>query len=271
MYLRGRALLYRRGKSVPLALEQFQKAVALDPGYALAWAGIADVYTIFGYFGTGRPDEARPRALLLYQGDPAGSEREFLKALELNPHYLQGRCWFALFFLVWTHGRFEEGLTEARRALDGDPLSSYALAILALVLGTMGRGDEAIAAGRQSIEADPESFIARWALGQALACTGKAEEAVTVHREACRMAPQSTFAVASLATALARSGHLQEARSVYEQVCGRAASEYVASSVLAIVAVAAGERERALAFAKRAWDDREPYLFLVARHHQDYQ
>ncbi len=148
LYLQGRSLLNRRGSSILPALEQFRKAVELDPGYALAWSGIADAYTVSTYFGLVRGDEARRHglaaaqraltldptsaeanaslacAMLLYENDREQAARGFGRALELNPSYVQGQCWYALFYLQWAMGRFEDGIAEARRMLDIDPLSA---------------------------------------------------------------------------------------------------------------------------------------------------
>ena len=68
--------------------------------------------------------------------------QEFERALELNPHYGQGRCWYALFYLQWSRGEFERGIAEARQALESDPLSAYATMILAICLVTAGRRNE---------------------------------------------------------------------------------------------------------------------------------
>jgi serine/threonine protein kinase len=122
-YLTGRAMLYRRGPWVARALESLKKAVELDEGYAQAWAGLADAYTILCYMGERRPEEAMPAALdaatraletdpdsaeahnalacasLMWERDFARAEHEFLEALALNPNYIQARCWYGLFFL----------------------------------------------------------------------------------------------------------------------------------------------------------------------------
>jgi len=295
IYLKGLSFLARRGPGVPLALEQFQKAVALDPNYALAWSGIADVYTMFGYYGHGSPDQVRPRALeaatraveldplsaeahtslacalLLYQGDPAGAEREFLKALELNPHYVQGRTWYALLFVMWTRGLPEDALAEARRALADDPLSSYAMTIVAFCMGSAGRGEEAIAMARRAVEADPQAFLANWTLGQCLLWHGEADQAVAVHKRLCEVSGHTGIGVATLAAATAQSSHPEEALALYELLAERARSKYVSLAQLALTAAAAGKREEALSLAKRAWDNREPYFLAVARHHLDYR
>ena len=288
LYLKGRALLNRRGASTPMALEQFQQAVELDPDYALAWAGIADAFTVLGYYGAARPENVRPLAidaahkaitldpnsaeahtalacvLLFYRGDPRGAEREFRIALELNPHYVQGRCWYALFMVQWTYGRIEEGMAEARRALDSDPLSSYALTIFAIALAMAGKGDEAIATARRSIEADPDSYLALWALGQAYAWSGQPETAVTTHQQGAERA-KSPFSLSPLASALARAGRPEDALAVHEELTARATGGYVAPAFLALTAAAAGLDDDALAFAAQAWATRDPFLYL-ARH-----
>ncbi|MDO8677286.1 MAG: protein kinase [Acidobacteriota bacterium] len=295
IYLKGLSFLARRGPGIPLALEQFQKAVALDPDYALAWSGIADVYTMFAYYGHGDPDQARPRALeaanraveldprsaeahtslacalLLYQGDPAGAEREFLKALELNPHYVQGRTWYALLFVMWTRGLPEDALAEARRALADDPLSSYAMTIVAFCMGSAGRGEEAIAMARRAVETDPQAFLANWTLGQCLLWEGKADQSVAVHKRLCEVSGHTSIGVATLAAATAQSSHPEEALALYELLAERAKSKYVSLAQIAITAAAAGKRDEALLLAKRAWDHHEPYFLAVARHHLDYQ
>jgi len=293
LYLKGRALLNRRGASTHMALEQFQQAVELDPGYALAWAGIADAFTVLGYYGAAKTENVRPLAidaahkaitldpnsaeahtalacaLLFYRGDPRGAEREFRIALELNPHYVQGRCWYALFMVQWTYGRIEEGMAEARRALESDPLSSYALTIFAIALAMAGKGDEAIATARRSIEADPDSYLALWALGQAYAWSGRPETAVTTHQQGAERA-KSPFSLSPLASALARAGRREDALAVHEELTARATAGYVAPAFLSLTAAAAGLDDDALAFAAQAWATRDPFLYL-ARHYPDYE
>ena len=121
-YLKGRAMLYRRGPWIARALDAFQKAVTLDPGYAQAWAGVADAHTTLAYYGYRRPTDTMPTAVeaatratainpesaeahnalavtaLLWERDFSKAERAFREALTLNPRYTQARCWYGLFF-----------------------------------------------------------------------------------------------------------------------------------------------------------------------------
>ena len=120
---------------------------------------------------------------------------------------------------------------------------------------------------RRAIEADPESFFPHWTLGMAIEFAGgDAEDAVTALRTACRLSPQASAASMFLATALARAGHQQEARAVHQALAARAASEYVPFGYLSVSALAVGDHEQALAFAQHAWDEREPFWLLCARH-----
>lgn len=132
-------VLVRRGGAIPNAVECFEKAVALDTEYALACAGLAHSYTVLGYYGLSRPETCMPKGIeaarralaldpslaeahaalamasLMGAWDKAGAEPEFLRALELNPRYLQARDWYALLSPVrgWAlgggRGRGEKG------------------------------------------------------------------------------------------------------------------------------------------------------------------
>src|SRR6185369_920575 len=149
LYLKGRALLYQRGLSVIKAIDCFNQAVALDPDYAHAWAGLADGYTTSGYSGLKRPNEVMPRALeaarraieldpnlaeshnalacatLLHERNYQVAEKEFQTALKLNPNYPQAIAWYGLFYLQWVCGRDAEAHDEMLRLIKIDPLSAY--------------------------------------------------------------------------------------------------------------------------------------------------
>ena len=148
MYLKGRQLAHRRGISLPPALELFRKAVELNPDYALAWAGIADAFTGMAIAGSVRGPESKANAIaaatrsielnptaaaghaalacatLIHENNRASAKQEFERALELNPNDVVGRCWYTLLYLQWACGELDQGISEARAALDKDPLSA---------------------------------------------------------------------------------------------------------------------------------------------------
>jgi serine/threonine protein kinase/tetratricopeptide (TPR) repeat protein len=294
LYWKGRALLSRRGANMRPAIDLFQKAVELDPGYSLAWAGIAEALTWLAITGFARGCDSKPQAMaaatrsieldpgsaaghtalacasLVFENNRTAARQEYERALELNPSYALGRCWYALFYLQWACGDFGRGVAEGRRALDTDPLSAYVTMILACCLCTAGRLDEAIETALRAVQQDPESFVARWALGVSLGTAGRCEEAVSTLETAIGMSGRQSIAFTSLATAFGYWRKRPEASALHRELLDRASQRYVPASHLALTAEAAGQREDAIAFARRAWDDREPPFILWARHFPDY-
>jgi tetratricopeptide (TPR) repeat protein len=209
-------------------------------------------------------------ATLLYENDRERAKQEFERALELNPSFV-GRCWYALFYFQWARGDYEQGISEARRALDNDPLSAYLMMILGACLYTAGRVDEAIDMCRRAVRQDPESFVAHWALGISLGLAGRFQEAVSTLEVAAEMSGRHCLAVTVLAGVLAHGGKPEEARTLHRELMDRASRGYVSATHLALTAEAAGEHEEAIAFARRAWDEREPPFILWARHFAHYR
>jgi serine/threonine-protein kinase len=290
MYLKGRALAMKRGRLLFPALQHFQKAIEGDPDYALAWAGVAEVCCLLGYYGLVRPDQYRRRALsaaeraveidpqsaeahdalacslLLYQNDPHRADLEFQKALELNPGHSHARCLRALLYLQLTCGRHDEAIAEVRRALNSDPHSPYVKTILGLCLGIAGQHDQALSLLRMAVNADPEALLARHALAYTLYWAGKFDEAESVTEGAGRMSGYSGFGATMLVMARARLGRLIESQRLLGELQQRASSQYVAFTNLAEASFAIGDRADAVALAGRALEDREPQFLLYARH-----
>jgi serine/threonine protein kinase/tetratricopeptide (TPR) repeat protein len=295
LYLKGHALLGRRGTSIPAALDLFRKAVEIDPNYSLAWAGIADACSGLAITGSVSGTESKAQAMaaatrsieldptsaaghaalacatLLLENNRALAKREFERALELRPTYVLGRSWYACFYLQWGRGDLEQGIAEARRAFDSDPLSSYAGMILACCLCTAGRLDEAIETARRAVQHDPESFVARWALGVSLSTAGRFDEAVSTLETAAGMSERHSRALSSLAGVFGQWGKRSEAIALHGELMDRASRAYVPLTYLFLTAEGSGHHEEAMAFARRAWDEREPTLILHARYWPEFR
>ena len=295
LYLKGRALIDRRGANVPTGLDLLRKAVELDPDYSLAWAGVADALTVLAYSGAMRGSETKEQAMaaarrsielnprsavahtslacatLLYENNRRMAKQTFERVLELNPSHAMGRCCYGNFYLNWACGDFERGIAEVRRALDGDPLSAYITMTLGVSLFTAGRLDEAIDTCRRATQLDPESFVSRWAFGISLGMAGRFEEAVSLLEAAAAMSGRHSLALTALAGLFGQAGKSAEARAVHRELMDRALRTYVSPSHLALTAEAAGQHEEAMAFAKRAWDEREPSFILWARQFPQYR
>jgi adenylate cyclase len=282
LYLKARSLLYRRGGAVSHAVECFDRAVRLDPEYAQAWAGVADCYTVMGYLGFAHPNDCMPKALeaarravalnsalaeahnalamACLQGawDDEEAEREFLRALELSPKYLQARDWYAYFCLQLAQGRLEEGVRQAKLALESDPLSCYANAMVGFTCCSAGRYEEAVQACERAVELDSESLVARLAHHLALHLSRRFEEAVATADAGLAISGRMPLVLACLATTFADWHKPEEADAVYAELIGRARRCYVQPSVLAIAAAAAGIEDNAIRHTREAFEIRDP-------------
>ena len=293
-YLKGRALLYQRGLSIPKAIECFKQAVSLDSEYAQAWAGLADGYTTSGYSGFKPATEVMPLALeaarralqldpdlaeahnafacatLLYELDFDLAEQEFKRSLELNPKYPQARAWYGLFLLQWIARRDQEARDELLRLLEIDPLSGYANVIFYFSCVSSGRPYEALEHGRKGVELDPNSYLAHWSLAVALAINAQYEEAAAVAERALAISGRHNWALMTLTSVYAAWDKPEDARAVYRELEARSAREYIQPSMLAPAAAAVGEMDRAIAFAQQALNDKDPLFVLLVRTWPDY-
>jgi TolB-like protein len=282
LYVKGRVLLYRRGAMIPPALHCFQQAVALDSEYALAWAAIADAYSLLGFYGLLHPETSRPKwqeaagravvadpllaeahgtlafGALMFDCDKATAEREFLCALELNPGYVQARQWYALFYLQSAAGKLAEGVAQAELALDSDPLSCWMSSMLGLSYAVAGRYSEAMVSSQRAVELDPESYLPRWSRQVALSLSGRFEEAVAAGQTALAMSGRHPWSMLLLAQTLADCGKGPEAEAVYAEMVARARREYVYPSSLAGAAGAVGRWDEALCHVREAIAIRDP-------------
>ena len=296
LYLQGRALLTRRGAGMRRALELFQQAVALDPTYSVAWAAIAEAHTVLAYFGIGarrgvqaarhRGGDTRHRAVSVLSGRPCRTrpapswptrttacraKHAFDRALALNPHYVQGRCWYALFYLQWVAGEFDRGPGARTPRARGRP----ALRVRHDDRGGMPghrrparRGDRDGPAGNR---AGPR--VCTWRGGNTAWSWSKPADSTRPspcwrrHRNRRRTHWNSS---AWPSPTNRPGGTPMPPRSTTASL-GRAAERYVAQAYLALSAAAAGRPDEAIAHARAAWDDREPPFILFARHYPQWR
>ena len=256
-YLKGRGLLYKRGRSILDALTCFEEAVALDPDYALAWAGLADGRSVLGYYGMVAPHEAMPQAkeaaaravqlddslaeahcafalaTLLHDFDVPTARREFRRAMELNPKYPQAAAWFALFVLAFIDGQFDEGIALMTPIVEQDPLSGYNRAVQAWLLAFSGRYDEGVAEALAAVELDPDAFFSHWILQCNYTLAGRYPEAVAAGHAALAVSGRQPIAMFTMATTYANWGKRTEARALHDELMTRADSQWVSPAVLA--------------------------------------
>jgi DNA-binding winged helix-turn-helix (wHTH) protein/tetratricopeptide (TPR) repeat protein len=285
-YLRGRYFWNRRTfESLGKAIESFRRAIGLDPGFALAYAGLADCWVLLPLYGAVAPREVFPQAIaaaeraleldeslaeahtslayarFLYERRWAAAERGFRRAIELSPGYPTAHHWYA--FLHSALGRHVEAVAQARRALELDPLSLVINADLGLVL-SFARDPAAVEQFRRTLELDPGFAYARFGLGLSLQEQGCLEEAAAELRCAAELAPDSPAMQAALGAALARAGRGEEARRILALLEERAAREPVEASLFAFLWTGLGERDRAIDCLEDACDEGSRFVAFLA-------
>jgi len=281
-YLKGRALLYKRGPAISRALVCCQRAVELDPHYALAWSALADCYTFISYYGLAVPRDVMPKATeaarravaldpsladahaalastcLSYGRDRAEAEREFALAIQLNPKDIQALCSYGCYFLQLSEGRLTEGMEQVKPALASDPLSGYVHAVYALACNIAGKIPESVELSRRAVQLDSESYIANWILQANLLSSGQLEAAVVAGKAALAMSGRAPWTMALVAMTLADLGRVTEADALYCEMQARARHQYVQPTSLAFAAAAAAKEEEAIRHASEAVEIYDP-------------
>jgi len=286
LYLKGRHFVNLGGEGPLKGLEYFQQALTCDPEYALAYAGIAEAYNWLGNTGILRPKEAMPqareaamRALELdetlaeaylslgwlawtYDFEWSNAEKQFLRALELNPGLPQLHSLFG-FFLA-SMGRFDESLSELRHGIDLDPLSQFGHILLGQILAFLGRFPDAMDPLRTALELDPTSWLANNIIGMAYRLDSNYPEAKEALGAAIALAGRHPWTLNELALTYAASGDRDQAEAIYEELVERSRDEYVAPASLSYITAGLGRADEAFEWLDRAYEERDATLNWVS-------
>jgi TolB-like protein/Tfp pilus assembly protein PilF len=282
-YLRGRHHWNQRTEDgFRKAIEFFEQAIEHDPGYALAYAGLADCHIVLAEYGVSSAREVFPaarRAVLraleiddelaeahtslaairgYYDWDWEGAEREFRRALELDPGCATARQWYAEFLTQM--GRHDEALAEIQRALEVDPLSLIINSVKAALFYYAGQHEEALEQARRTLELDPEFPVAHYFLGEAYEDQGRYEEAIEELKHAATLAGGGPKWRARLAYTYAVAGRESEARRILDEVTGPSPGGFVSSYTVAAVYGALGDKDEAFRWLERAVEERDVRL-----------
>ncbi len=280
-YLKGRYFWNKRtGDDFRKASEYFNQAIARDPTYAPAYSGLADTYALMGdwEYGVLAPREALPRgkdaaikaialddalgeahtslAFLLdaFDWDFASADREFRRAIALNPGYATAHHWYAWHLSLL--GRNDEAIAEMKRARRLDPLSLIINADFAELLLIAHHVEESIQQSRKTLEMDANFPLAHNQLGVAYLASHQPAEAIAELQRAVRLSEGSATCTANLAWALAESGARSDAEHVLDDLKKRSQSGYSNASEIAIVYAALSDNGRAMTWLERAYNER---------------
>ncbi len=282
LYLKGRYFWHRRSKSgFEKALSYFQQALAVDPTYALAYAGLASAYGPLGVFGYIPPHVARERMreaayraveldgesaethtalaayLNIHEWDPAGAEREFLRAIELDPNFSTAHHWYG--YMLVAQGRFDETLAQQRLAVALDPLAPVHTASLGFALLTVGLLDSAAARFREVLDLDPGFWLVHEELGLLSEALGDQAEAVRAFENAVN-AGHTKRARAGLARVLALADRTAEARRMVDTLVVEGTRDSIHTPEVASALYALGDTAAAFDWLEAAYRQRHPDL-----------
>jgi serine/threonine protein kinase/tetratricopeptide (TPR) repeat protein len=286
LYLKGRYFWNKRSEEgIEKSIAFFQQAIERDPGFALAFAGLADSYDLLAFYGTQPPKEIVPRARdaairaleldpgiaeaqasladVLYQFDwdfPAAEQR-FRRAIALNGNYATGHQWFSNFLSV--SKRFEESFEEIERARQLDPLNLIIDTDVGLSAYWAGQYDRAIVRLRQTLELEPNFFLAHFYLGMTLARKGLLDPAIAESRTAMRLEPDDPNPIMLYGYACARAGRGQEALRALEDLRVLSARRFVSAFAVAAVYVGLDDRDKAFEWLEKAYEERSGRLVYL--------
>ena len=286
LYLQGRFFWNKRSEEgLKTAIRYFEKAIEQDPQYALAWAGIADSYSVLGEYGSIPRKELYPKAeaavkkaleiddrlaevhtsfaslLMLKKWDWVNSEKEFKRALELNPNYATAHHWYSQWFL--NMGKLEESVRMISRAAELDPVSQAILKDKGLALYYSRQYDATIEMARKTLELDPNYAAAHRLLS--LAYQGKElfDEAIAENRIWGTLTGNKVETTLALAQIYAVSGQIEAARKLVEVVERDPLVIDQAYRGLALVYAALGENDLAFARLEKGYQRREESLLSL--------
>jgi serine/threonine-protein kinase len=279
LYLKG--LFYwnkRTPESLKSSLDYYNQAIEKDPNYAPAYAGMALAYVLLPQYSAGSPIESTTKAkaaaskalalddslaeahtalayvLFAYDLNMAESDREFRRAIELNPNYPTAHQWFAGGTLAAT-ARFDEAIAEATRAEEIDPFSLIVISERGNVYLYARRYDEAIRQSRKAIDLDPNWYLAHLGLCQAYTSKGLQQEAIAECQKALTLNSDPT-PLAYLAYAYASLGKRDEAMKALAKMNDVAKQRYVSAYSFAIAYVGLGDKDQAFHWLERSNADR---------------
>jgi serine/threonine-protein kinase len=286
LYLRGRYAWNQVGGGIETALELFEKALALDPDFALAHSGVADVFIVAGIFESMLPteafaaarvaaerarnlDESLPEAFaalgaisLFHDWNFPAARALLERGISLNPSNVSAYTWLAMYHAL--RGDPDTSLEWARRAIRIDPLSPAASYIELYALYTAQRFPEAIEYARGVLALNPTYAEGHRCLGASLLAVGQIGPAIESLKRASELDGPSTWTSASLACAWARIGDIDEAEKILADLEGRAESEWISPMALAAIYAALGRVDDALTGLERAFEQRGCWVVSLA-------
>lgn len=278
-YLKGRYFWDERSRQgITKAFDYFNEAIREDPNFALPYAGLAEVYAALPDYmaipprdSYGKAETAAKEALslddtlaeahtavagilLTNDYDWIGSEREFRRAIELNPGYSDAHHWHAINLMFV--GKWEEAKAEIELARQLDPLSIIINANIGFLYYHWRRYDDAIGAERRVLELDPTSAVGHEYLGLAYLGKQNYQQAISELRQAADLSGGVPEETAELSFAYAASGNPAEARKALTKLIDQSRHEYVPAFTMAVAYTGLHDNRQAISYLQKAYEER---------------
>jgi DNA-binding winged helix-turn-helix (wHTH) protein/TolB-like protein/Tfp pilus assembly protein PilF len=282
LYLKGRNSWNKRtADELQHAIEFFNQAIAIDPNYAAAYAGLADCYNMLVVYGALQPKEGFPKAKeaamkaldidenlaeahsslafikFRWDWDRAETEREFQTAIKLKPAYAPAHQWYSSYLIAVE--RFDEAIAEAKRTEELEPLSFVASSHLGWIYYLSGKNEEAIEQCKKILDLDPNSFPARRYLGLAYEAKGRYPEAINEFQTGVKLSG-SPLMLALLGHAYAASGKRAEAQQVLNDLEQLQTQRYVSPYTVAAIYAGLNDQDQAFNWLEKAVGERDIWL-----------
>lgn len=285
-YVKGRYFLAKRNEDgFRRAIDYFNEAAAKDPNYSLAYAGLADCYTLQGVWGSLPPNEVFPKAREMAEKalaldnesaealvtlafvewvnswDFARSDADFQRAIDLNPNYAKAHHWYS-YFLV-SMGRNDEAIAEIKKAreLEG-PLTLSVNTDLGEIYSWAGRYDEAETYFKNVLDIDPTYAVGHDVYGINMIMQDRLDDAIA-ELEKARDIEASPRIQAVLAYAYGRAGQVEKARKITNDLSLLAKHRYVSPFSIAIARLGLGETDEALQLLEKAYQERSDTMAIL--------
>jgi TolB-like protein/class 3 adenylate cyclase len=286
LYLKGRYFMNKfTPEGLKKGIEYFEQAIENDPVYALAYDGLSDSYTLLGWWGYRPPKEVFPKARaaaekaleiddtlaephnslamvkMVYDWDWLGAEREFKRSIELNPKYPKAHHVYGLYLAC--RGQFAKAIEEEKQAQKLDPLSTTMNTGVGMVFYLARQYDQAIEELRKTLEIDPNFLLALEWLGYAYIKKGMYEEAIAVFQQERDVLGDDPLGLSDLGYGYAVSGKRVEALKALNALKERSNQEHIEPFYIAWVYAGLGEKDPALEWLQKAYEERSSSLVYL--------
>jgi serine/threonine-protein kinase len=286
LYMKGRLCLFSASEDgLKRALRNFSLATRRDPGFALAHVEEANAYSMLGFYGVLAPRECFPKALeaekkaaeidgtleeaftaralaeFLHQWDWAAAEKDFQRAIELNPKFASAHFWYAWYLAA--RERPEETLAQMAEAKALEPSSMVVTMYTGFVLYLLRDYAGAAEQLRRVLAKEPEFAVAHWWLGLALIETGEYEAAIDALQKSMRYSGGHPAPLAGLGNLYGRLGWSGDARKVSQELTGLLSKRYVSAFDIALSLCGGKDTSAALDWLEKACEERSSMLVFV--------